>query len=178
MTLEAWGKIGIVGKRGRHAGSNPFAVASGERHRGMQDEIRRQLDRIVPPEIVEVEEAQLPICEPHRIVEAEVGWNQPPLPVRQPRAVPDLARKLTFDLVTGDGKTRAQKPVEIRVGSQVGEARVDLPDDFLVNPRAYKIEGGTVVRRTPTDIKTSKPKPILTADEVLRVRAAIEKGAI
>ena len=56
--------------------------------------------------------------------------------------------------------------------------RVDLPDDFLVNPRAYKIEGGAIVRRTPADVKISKPKPILTADEVLRVRAAIEKGVI
>jgi len=56
--------------------------------------------------------------------------------------------------------------------------RVDLPGDFLTNPRAYKIEGGAIVKRTPTDVKASKPKPILTADEVLRVRAAIEKGVI
>jgi hypothetical protein len=56
--------------------------------------------------------------------------------------------------------------------------RVDLPDDFLANPRAYKIEGGAIVKRVPTEMKTSKPKPILTADEVLRVRAAIEKGVI
>ena len=56
--------------------------------------------------------------------------------------------------------------------------RVDLPDDFLVNPRAYKIEGGAIVRRTPADNKPSKPKPILTAEEVQRVRAAIEKGVI
>ena len=54
--------------------------------------------------------------------------------------------------------------------------RVDLPDDFLANPRAYKVEGGAIVKRAPTDIK--KPKPTLTADEVLRVRAAIEKGVI
>ena len=54
--------------------------------------------------------------------------------------------------------------------------RVDLPDDFLANPRTYKIEGGAIVKRAPTDIK--KPTPSLTADEVLRVRAAIEKGAI
>ena len=56
--------------------------------------------------------------------------------------------------------------------------RVDLPDDFLANPRVYKIEGGAIVKRAPADVKASKPKPILTADEVLRVRAAIEKGVI
>jgi len=54
--------------------------------------------------------------------------------------------------------------------------RVDVPNDFLANPRAYKVEGGAIVKRAPTDIK--KPKPTLTADEVLRVRAAIEKGVI
>jgi len=56
--------------------------------------------------------------------------------------------------------------------------RVDVPNDFLANPRAYKVEGGAIVKRAPTEIKISKPKPILTADEVLRVRAAIEKGVI
>ena len=54
--------------------------------------------------------------------------------------------------------------------------RVDVPNDFLANPRAYKVEGGAIVKRAPTDIK--KPTPSLTADEVLRVRAAIEKGVI
>ena len=56
--------------------------------------------------------------------------------------------------------------------------QVDLPDDFLANPHAYKVEGGAIVKRAPTEMKTSKPNAMLTADEVLRVRAAIEKGAI
>ena len=56
--------------------------------------------------------------------------------------------------------------------------QVDLPDDFLANPHAYKVEGGAIVKRAPTDIKKPKPTPSLTADEVLRVRAAIEKGVI
>ena len=56
--------------------------------------------------------------------------------------------------------------------------RVDVPNDFLANPRAYKVEGGAIVKRAPTEMKTSKPNAMLTADEVLRVRAAIEKGVI
>ena len=56
--------------------------------------------------------------------------------------------------------------------------RVDLPDDFRANPRAYKIEGGAIVKRTTADMKPAQPKPILTADEVDRVRAAIAKGVI
>jgi hypothetical protein len=57
-------------------------------------------------------------------------------------------------------------------------SRVDLPADFIANPRGYKIEGGKIVKAPPADAKTTAPVPMLTADEIRRVRAAIDKGLI
>jgi hypothetical protein len=58
--------------------------------------------------------------------------------------------------------------------------RVDLPEDFLGNPRGYKIEGGAFVKREAKDVKTSAQTAslMLTVDEINRVRAAIAKGVI
>src|SRR5262245_19582172 len=48
-------------------------------------------------------------------------------------------------------------------------SRVDLPEDFLANPRAYKVEGGKIVKLTAKETKAAAAKkeaqePPLTAD--------------
>ena len=46
------------------------------------------------------------------------------------------------------------------------------------DPHVAEYRDPAIVKRAPTEVKTSKPNAMLTADEVLRVRAAIEKGVI
>jgi hypothetical protein len=61
-----------------------------------------------------------------------------------------------------------------------GSAQISLPDDFLMNHRAYKIQNGAITKRTPKEMQAASKKkvPPLTDEEILRLRAAIHKGTI
>jgi hypothetical protein len=58
--------------------------------------------------------------------------------------------------------------------------RVELPADFLDDPRRYKVEYGKLVMRSDSEMQRIKARSDLklTTDDIRRVKQAIERNVI
>ena len=55
--------------------------------------------------------------------------------------------------------------------------KVELPGDFKQNPSSYRIEKSALIRVTGPEPPRA-PSPRLTPEEIVKVKKAIERGAI
>ena len=53
--------------------------------------------------------------------------------------------------------------------------KVELPGDFKQNPSSYRIEKSAFIRVTAPELPRA---PRLTAEEIVKIKKAIERGAI
>jgi hypothetical protein len=54
--------------------------------------------------------------------------------------------------------------------------KIELPGDFKQNPSSYRIEKSALIRVTAPEPRT--PSPRLTPEEIVKIKKAIERGAI
>lgn len=62
-----------------------------------------------------------------------------------------------------------------------GSVPVELPDDFLEQPEAYKIEGERIVKKNEKELKAVRQRSkavALTQDDIVRIKRAIENGRL
>jgi hypothetical protein len=62
-----------------------------------------------------------------------------------------------------------------------GSVQVEVPDDFLVQPEAYKVEENRIVRRSEKDMQAlqqGRQALKLTQEEIARIKQAIAEGKL